>query len=171
MTDIFALVREAVRRWEPKAQAKGVSVTVRILEDGPSLLLERKSVRQAVDNILNATLACLRKEDKALIECSTADGRALVCVADTGLGLPGDAMSRLFMPFTDAAEIDTGMRALSLAGEVLQKHNAEIMIKSSPSWRSILILSFPKAAGRDRRGQSPDRRKRRERRLPRAVRS
>lgn len=169
MTDLFGLVRDSARKWRTSAEAKGVAVTVRVPERGPALLVDRKSVKQAVENILAATLTGLKKEDKALVECLTADGRVLVCVADTGRGLPGDALSRLFMPFIDAAELDTGMRALSLAGEILQKHGAEIMIKSSQSWRTILVLSFPTAGSRDRRKRPADRRRRRERRLARTA--
>jgi signal transduction histidine kinase len=169
MTDLFGLVRDVAEKWRTAAERKGVAVTLRIPDEGPSLLLDREDVRDAVEKVLAATLTCLNEEDKVLVECSTADGRALICVADTGRGLPGDAMSRLFMPFTDVAELDQGMRALSLAGKILQKHGAEIMIKSSPSWRTILVLSFPKAAGRDRRKRPSDRRRRRERRVVRAV--
>jgi signal transduction histidine kinase len=101
-----------------------------------------------------------------MVECSSPDDRVLICVADNGDGLPGDAISRLFMPFEEADRGDDEKRALSLAGEVLQKHGGEIMIKSSMSWKTILILSLPMAANRDRRKKRSDRRRRSERRTP-----
>ncbi len=100
------------------------------------------------------------------IECSTSDDRVLLCFADNSEGLPGDIISRLFMPFESAAVEDEKKRALSLAGEVIQKHAGEIMIKSSHSWKTILILSFPGAANRDRRKIYRERRRRQDRRLP-----
>ena len=69
------------------------------------------------------------------------------------------------VPFIDADDDVDGQRALSLAGDVLQKHSAEMLIKSSPSWRTILVLSFPLAAARDRRKSGADRRGRRDRRV------
>ncbi len=165
MTELFELVRRAVESWRPAAEARGVEVTVHVPHRGPSLLIDRDRVCSALEKILTATLGCLEKEDKVLVECSMADGRALVCVADTGRGLPGDAVSRLFMPFVDPTVGDERTRALSLAGDILQQHCAEIMIKSTSSWRTILVLSFPAAAGRDRRKPPSERRRRRDRRV------
>jgi hypothetical protein len=165
MADLFDLVRRAVDAWRPLAETRGIQVTARIPADGPKLLLDQDRVRTAIEKILAATLDSLIRGDRVLVECSLAGGRALVCVADTGKGLPGDAMSRLFMPFADVIDREKGTRALSIAGEILQKHCAEIMIKSSPSWRTILVLSFPTAAGRDRRKRPVERRRRHERRV------
>jgi len=165
MTDLFKLARRVVEAWRPRAEKKGVQVTVRIPGDGASLLLDRDNVTDALDKVLTTTLSCLGEGDKVLVECSLAEERALVCVADNGTGLPGDIISRLFMPFVDVADQDEGKRALSLAGDILQKHSAEILIKSSHSWRTILVLSFPMAAGRDRRKRPADRRRRGDRRV------
>jgi len=165
MTDLFELTRRAVEARRPDAEKKGVQVSVRIPDEGANLLLDRDNVTDALDKILTTTLSCLGEGDKVLVECELAEERALVCVADNGMGLPGDIISRLFMPFIDADDDVDGQRALSLAGDVLQKHSAEMLIKSSPSWRTILVLSFPLAAARDRRKSGADRRGRRDRRV------
>ena len=166
MTNLFKLTKKAVNTWRPAAEKKGIEVTVRIPERGPSLLVDRDNVCVALDKILGTTSSFLKKGDRMLVECSISDNRALVCVADNGHGLPGDAISRLFMPFAEAGSRNTEKRALSLAGDILQRHSAEIAVKSSASWKTILVLSFPKAASRDRRKTKPDRRRRRERRVP-----
>jgi hypothetical protein len=164
MADLFRLVERAVERWKPEATKMGIQVATRIPASGPQLLLDSENIDDALEKILDTTLSCLGRGDKVLVECSLSGGRAVVCIADSGMGLPGDVVSRLFMPFVDAGEQNQGKRALSLAGDVLQKHSAEILVKSSRSWRTILVLSFPTAAGRDRRKRRSDRRQRRERR-------
>lgn len=164
MTDLFKLTRRVVESRRPFVEEKGVELTIRIPDQGPSLLLERASITTAIENILDTTASCLGSGEKMMIECSVSDDRLLVCVADNGTGLPGDTISRLFMPFTAITTRDKQKRALSVAGDVLQKHSSEIMIKSSYSWKTILVLSFPMAASRDRRKLRRDRRRRRERR-------
>jgi signal transduction histidine kinase len=107
-----------------------------------------------------------------LVECSTTDEKAVVCIADTGRGLPGNLLSRLFMPFApmDGAERDDDPQgAMSLAGDILHRHSGEITVKSSPSWKTILVVTFPLAANSDRRrGRHGDRRRARrgDRRTP-----
>ncbi len=93
------------------------------------------------------TLSGLAKGDKMLVECSRADGRAMVCIADTGHGLPGDVISRLFMPFVRAGGREERKSSLSLAGNVLRRHSATITVKSSRSWRTILALEIPVCSG------------------------
>jgi signal transduction histidine kinase len=165
MTDLFDLVGRAVEGRRDEAEKRGVEIATRIPQKGVELLLDRESVSDAIDRILEATLSSLGAGEKMLVECSTGDGRVTVCIADTGPGLPGDAVSRLFMPFVAIAERGEGKRALSLAGNVLRRHSASITVRSSRSWRTILALTFPAAAGRDRRKRKPDRRKRGERRV------
>jgi nitrogen-specific signal transduction histidine kinase len=54
---------------------------------------------------------------------------------------------------------------MSVAGDIIQRHAGEITVRSSPSWKTILAISFPAAANSDRRARrerrhrSGDRRK------------
>jgi hypothetical protein len=166
MTRLFTLARTIVEEWRDRAVEKGIKVSARIPARGPALLLDRKRVETALRNVLDTTLGCLQKDNKVLIECSATRDQVTICVADNGKGLPGDAVSRLFMPFGPTDDMDEQKRALSVAGEVIQKHAGEIMVKSTVSWKTILILTFPTAANRDRRKTGRDRRRRSRRRTP-----
>jgi hypothetical protein len=55
---------------------------------------------------------------------------------------------------------------MSLAGDIFHHHAGEIMIKSSTSWKTILVVSFPMVSNKDRRQSAPDRRNRGDRRSP-----
>ncbi|MFQ5511042.1 MAG: ATP-binding protein [Candidatus Krumholzibacteriia bacterium] len=162
--DIFEITRCIVDDWRPEVVKKGIEVLVRVPAMGPSLLMDKKKISLAIKGILETTATCLEEGNRMLIECSATDDGVVLCFADNGLGLPGDIISRLFMPFESAETSDEKKRALSLAGEIIQKHSGEIMIKSSCSWKTILILTFPRPANRDRRKVRRDRRRARDRR-------
>jgi GAF domain-containing protein len=164
LMDIFELARRLVQEWSSVLEGQGIDTTVRIPMSGPSLLMDKSKITVALQSILRVTASCLKSGDKLLVECSSTEDRVLLCFADNSAGLPGDAISRLFMPFGEIKGGDEKKRALSLAGEIIQKHSGEILIKSSMSWKTILILSFPKRANSDRRGSRRDRRRRNERR-------
>jgi GAF domain-containing protein len=163
LVDLFALVRDVAEEWGAAARLNGVEVTVRIPARGPVLLMDRGSVTLALNNILGVLGPHVGKGDRVLIECSSADGRAVILVADTAGKLDGTLLSRLFMPFAPASSGDSEA-ALSVAGDILQRHAGEITVKSSPSWKTILALSFPVAANSERRRKRADRRRRSERR-------
>jgi K+-sensing histidine kinase KdpD len=166
MTDLFKVVEEVVVPWREKAQANGVEVTLRIPKRGPTLLMNEEKIRLALESILRTLASCVKDGDKVMVECSTNEDRAMVAIADTGAGLPGNLLSRLFMPFSDLDQDDEFKSAMSLAGDILHRHSGEIMVRSSGSWKTILVLNFPLVANKDRRKSRADRRNRRDRRNP-----
>jgi signal transduction histidine kinase len=162
--DLFALARDAFEPWAAAARARGVEVTVRNGRHAPELLMHRDSVRTALDNILRVLAGHVGKGDRVLLETSAATDRVVILIADTAGKVDGTLLSRLFMPFVAAEVAGAGPDAMSVAGDILQRHAGEISVKSSPSWKTILAISFPAASNRDRRDSSRDRRRRAERR-------
>ncbi len=167
MIDFFGLVRQAADPWAAELREREVEVTVRVPRRPEWLLMNRENVRRAVDAILRAVSASVLERDRVLLECSARDDRVALLVADTGPGMPGDLLGRLIMPFAGAGD-DGGERgAMSVAGDILRRHGGEISVRSSPSWRTILVVTFPRAANRDRRRARRDRRRRGDRRRAR----
>ena len=161
--DLLALAREVFEAWAPPVRAQGVEVTVRIGERAPMLLMHRPSVRTALESILGVLAAHVAKGDRVLLEASNAEDRVVLLIADTAGKLDGTLLSRLYMPFVTSAE-DPDPGAMSVAGDILQRHAGEITVKSSPSWKTILAISFPVASNRDRRESRKERRHASERR-------
>ncbi|MFH1754695.1 MAG: GAF domain-containing protein [Candidatus Latescibacterota bacterium] len=165
--DIFQLVERVVEKWRPEADELGLEVTVRIPHRGPKLLMDGEKIAIAIDNILKSITSVLKKQDRVLIECSMTKDNVRLVFADTGEGLPGDMLSRLFMPFVEVSSGDERQRALSLAGEILHTHAGEIKVQNSSSWTTILELSFSRMGNQDRRSSRRDRRNRQpDRRVP-----
>jgi signal transduction histidine kinase len=161
--DLFALARSVFDTWAGSVREKGVEVTVRIGERSPMLLMHRASIRAALENILNVLGAHVDKGDRVLLEASHGEDRVVLLIADTAGKLDGTLLSRLFMPFVTSSE-DPDPGAMSVAGDILQRHAGEITVKSSPSWKTILVISFPVASNRDRRETRKERRLAAERR-------
>jgi hypothetical protein len=161
MVDLFALAREVFDRWAPVLRATGVEVTERVPADGPGLLMHRDSVCTALDAILRVLSTHVSRGDRVLFECSSTAGKAVLLVADTAGKVDGTLLSRLFMPFGGAGgeDDDDPQAAMAAAGDILQRHAGEITVKSSPSWKTILAVSFPVSSNRDRRNSRRDRRR------------
>lgn len=165
--DIFNLVDRVVEDWRSEADELGLEVTVRIPNRGPKLLMDEEKIGIAIDNILRSVTTVLKKNDRVLIECSMTQDKVRIVFADTGDGLPGNLLSRLFMPFVQMTAGDERQRALSLAGEILHTHAGEINVKSSSDWPTKLELSFARMGNQDRRRNRRDRRKQEpDRRIP-----
>jgi hypothetical protein len=117
-------------------------------------------VRDALDSILRVLAAHAGKGDRVLLECSATAGRAVLLAADTAGRVDGTVLSRLFLPLSSGADDAEAGRAISAAADILQRHAAEITVRTSSSWKTILAISFPVASNRDRRQTRRDRRRR-----------
>jgi signal transduction histidine kinase len=144
--DLFGLAREVFETWADRTRASGVEVTIRIGDRVPTLLMQRTSVRTALENILGVLGSHVGKGDRVLLEASAAEDRVVLLIADTAGKIDGTLLSRLFMPFVTHAE-DPDPGAMSAAGDILQRHGGEITVKSSPSWKTILAIAFPVRLG------------------------
>lgn len=163
--DLFKMVSRVAVKWQMEMAKRGIEVEIKIPPLGPRLLMDKKKIALALGNIVTSIGSALAEGDKALVECSTEGDTCRIVIADTGSGLPGDVLSRLFMPFHDIQFKDERKNALSLAGEIINLHGGEIVMKTSLSWKTILALHFKETSNKDRRQSAKDRRTRtRERR-------
>jgi hypothetical protein len=165
--DLFRMVKAIAESWRKEFDQRGIEATISIPSNGPRLLMEKKKIAAAFENILRSTGSALSTGDKLLVEGHVDEERIKIVFADTGAGLPGDVLSRLFMPFREIELADERKNALSLAGEIISLHGGEIEMKTSLGWKTILVVGFKAAANRDRRRSSKDRRRRsKDRRTP-----
>ncbi|MDE2292839.1 MAG: ATP-binding protein, partial [Elusimicrobia bacterium] len=75
------------------------------------------------------------------------DGGALeVAVADTGVGIPPEALARLFSPFE---RVKNPLRApgvglgLAITKAIVEKHGGSLTVSSEPGKGSVFTLRFP----------------------------
>jgi len=151
MVDLFALAGQKIRSWSRDLRARGIDVELEVEKGTCPMLLDAESIAAALEALLDAVGANLSPGDRVLAEVYKDDQRAFIVVADNGRGMPGEVLSRLFMPFLARKQGGEKRRALSLVADVVHLHGGEIRVKSSQSWKTILVLSLPLAANRDRR--------------------
>jgi GAF domain-containing protein len=160
MVDLFTLAEGTMEAWAAKLRAAGVEVTIRIPGDRPTLLMHRASVRGALDSVARVMAEHVGKGDRVLFECTASAEKAVLLFADTAGKVDGTLLSRLFLPFAPRGAGEEPADTMALAGDILQRHAAEITVKSSASWKTVLAITFPISANRDRRNTPSDRRRR-----------
>jgi signal transduction histidine kinase len=105
--DLPAVVESAMELMAPAAYAKNVELSCWIAPEIPeSLLGDGSRLRQVLLNLVgNAVKFTKEGEVSVRVMCERVGGPEVtihVTVADTGIGIPGDARSRLFSAFTQA---------------------------------------------------------------------
>jgi len=108
----------------------------------PKIKVNASQVRQILDNLF--TNACQAMPDGGTLTISAARyrGRVRLSVADSGMGIPKENISRLFEPLFTTKSKGIGL-GLALSKKLAEINDISIDVDSQESKGSQFILSFP----------------------------
>ena len=148
--DLAALVRVTAGAFAGHAEREGVALTVET-PDALAAVFDATAVERALGNLLANALRHTPRGGAVAVRLSidTTGGRAeaRVAVADTGPGVPPDALPHLFRRFYRADEsvgVGTGL-GLALAQEWMARHGGRVEVESVPGAGATFTLVLPLA--------------------------
>jgi two-component system OmpR family sensor kinase len=149
-----AMIDGVVAWLAPMAQERGVRVTV----TGEPLTVNGDPVqlREALNNVVANAIIYNKPGGSVTIVMRGSGDRACIEVVDTGIGIPGDAVPRVFDRFfrVDKArsrEIGGSGLGLAIAQTILAAHQGNITCSSEPGVGSVFVISLPAVTSRDSR--------------------
>jgi len=70
--------------------------------------------------------------------------RVVATVHDSGAGIPGDALSRIFEPFYTTKEVGKGTGlGLAIAYGIVQEHGGQIVAANHPDGGALFTVELP----------------------------
>lgn len=149
--DLCTLASEAVELVRPQAEAKDISLTVGGCPDPRmrNMLGDPGRVRQVLLNLLSNAVKFTVAGEISLAFASK-DGKALVQVRDTGVGIPPDQIGRVFEKFyqTEAglSQRSAGMGlGLAISRDLARSMGGDIALQSEAGRGSTFTLALPLA--------------------------
>lgn len=160
--DLNGVLQAALDNARPAASAKGVTIVLAATAE--PLVVPGDAVRlaQAVDNLISNALkftpaggrvALTLRADAA--EDGAAGDRALICVSDTGVGIPADELDRLFARFfrastaTKHAIPGVGL-GLTITRAIAHAHGGDIHVASTLGEGTTFTMVLPRASASPR---------------------
>ena len=143
-----SVLESALHTVESEARVREVQIVCSQVEDvcvvGSKIRLE-----QALVNLLDNAIKFNRPSGQVRVEVMRAtDGQVRITVADTGIGIPSDDLSRIFERFyrVDKARSravgGTGL-GLSIVKHVLERMNGKITVASELGRGSVFSITLP----------------------------
>ena len=134
LTDVGAIVHEAVATARQLLERKGLTINVEIAPDLPLLHLDRLRIRQVLLNLLN-NAARFTERGSVSIRAYRQAQEVIVEVADTGVGIRPDDLAKLFEPFHQLESSPTRGRGgtglgLAISKRFVELHGGRIWAKS-----------------------------------------
>ncbi|MFH1752551.1 MAG: HAMP domain-containing sensor histidine kinase [Candidatus Omnitrophota bacterium] len=142
-------VKNAVACVRPRAEHKGVILTSRVDASIGNIKGVQTYIEETISNILANAIKYTHKNGRVDLEVKDEGRTILIQIKDTGIGIPGDALPRIFDDFYRAdnarkVEIDGSGLGLSIAKEVAERHNGKIWAASEEGRGSSFFIRLPK---------------------------
>ena len=147
-TRLEELAQSCVDALRPRAEAKGVALSVDVAESLPELDLDATRIAQAVGDLLDNAVTHTPEGGGITVSVQTGVDAVEVRVADTGPGIAPDDLPRVFDRFyrADASRSrstgGTGL-GLTIARRLVEAHGGSIEAESVVGQGSRFIIRLP----------------------------
>jgi signal transduction histidine kinase len=142
---LAALLSEVMSMTGPEAERRGITVKTECPPSVPEINADPGMLQQA---LLNLTInACHAMPDGGTLRvtCRSAPRRRVeIDIEDTGIGIPPANLSRIFDLYFTTKEKGSGI-GLSMVFRIVQLHDGEIEVQSTPGRGTRFRLVFPQA--------------------------
>lgn len=139
------LISDVVTTSAPEAQKHGVDVKVECPGTLPDVNADPGMLRQALLNL--ALNGCQAMPDGGTLRIAcrpAARGKVEIDIEDTGVGIPPENLSRIFDLYFTTKGSGTGI-GLSMVYRIVQLHDGEVEVQSTPGAGTRFRLVFPQA--------------------------
>ncbi len=143
------VVRRASEAFRPRAEAKGVALTIEVQDDLPLATLDRMRIEQVIGNLVENAIRHTSPDGTVTVSAEQVEpNTVLVSVADSGEGIPADVLPFVFDrfyrvdPSRDRATGGTGL-GLTIARQLVEAHGGSIRAESAEGSGSRFAFELP----------------------------
>ncbi len=143
---IQELLASEVRRWQPQAQSRQISLSLLPLPSLPALMLDAPRMRQALGNLIHNAL--LHADARRVVMSATVhhDGAVEISVTDDGTGIAAHELSQIFQRGFRAEQSRGSGRGfgLNIAQTIIEAHGGSLAAEThNENSGTIIKITLP----------------------------
>jgi PAS domain S-box-containing protein len=144
LLDLNEIIREIIVLLREKADLNSISIRTEIDSELPLIKADRVQLQQVLMNLLLNGIESIKdaKGDLTVTSKRTEDGQVLISVRDSGIGLPGEDVDRIFEAFFTTKEQGTGM-GLSISRRIIESHGGFLWASANPGRGATFQFTLP----------------------------
>ena len=145
--DINSIIREVVALTSARLQSTGCTLHLTLDTSVPVIKADRVELQQVLLNLIGNGVDAMEDTEPGArrigITCSVAEGgHVQVSVRDTGIGLSGVDMRRIFTPLYTTKANGTGV-GLSISRSIIEAHGGRLWAEANPDRGANFLFTLP----------------------------
>ena len=141
--DIREVIKDSRRIIEPQADELNIKINLVERENVPKILGDAEVLRSVFNNLLsNAMQAMETTGGNINMTISPDENFVKIEVADKGVGISEENLSKIFEPYFSTKETGTGL-GLAIVQKIIEDHNGTIEAASKLNDGTIFTVKLP----------------------------
>ena len=141
LTQVDRMLDDVVEIIRAKAAGEGVEIKKQY-EFSPEIMVDPELMKTCIMNVLTNAFQAMPEGGTLTIRTERDDGKFLLSVADTGIGVAKENLSKVFEPFYTTKNTGLGL-GLATTKRIVEEHGGKIEIRSEGDTGSDVIISLP----------------------------
>jgi signal transduction histidine kinase len=149
------LAQDVVAKFQGSAELKGVLLDLELGHELPPIRADIGLLERALDNLLDNAIRYTEPGGTVRVSVVQAPGGVGLSVSDTGSGIPGDDLPRVFDRFyrverPTGHEVDGTGLGLAITKRIVELHEGDIEVDSEPDRGTTFSIVLAAADGLER---------------------
>lgn len=146
--DTAGVIEECLHIVRNAASAKSITLDTDVRIDMGVLHADRRAIKQIILNLLSNAVKFTPDGGRVSLSATSGNGRCVIAVADTGIGIPANDIPRLTDPFVRieadhyTAQEGTGL-GLAIVDALVKLHDGDLTIDSTVGKGTTVTVSVP----------------------------
>jgi signal transduction histidine kinase len=151
-SSLAEIVEASARAMQYPLEQQQFTLTLDIEDDLPDANVDRDAIEQAILNLLANAMKYSGESREIDLRLKRANGKALIEVADRGVGIDVDEQSKIFeqfyrVPNTNNDGIPGTGLGLTLVRHIAEGHGGRVTVESAPGQGSTFAIHLPLEGG------------------------
>jgi two-component system sensor histidine kinase HydH len=142
-TPLPAVIRHALRMVEGDARAKGIVVQTDLSPEIGEIPIDADRMTQVFLNLFQNAITAMEVGGVLRISLARRDEKIVrLTITDTGVGIPGKDLPRVFDPYFTTRPSGTGL-GLAIVQKIIEAHGGEVRLESEPGKGTTATILLP----------------------------
>jgi two-component system phosphate regulon sensor histidine kinase PhoR len=144
--NINLLIEEVITQLKPQVERQNLSLNKKLTSDLPFIQADKERIRHVIVNLIHNAIKFNRTGGSIITTTEILEDSVLVEISDTGIGIPGKDLPRIFERFykTDKSRAGQGSgMGLAIAKHIVEAHGGNIWARSEEGKSSTFSFSLP----------------------------